>query len=375
VARGGGNCGLPVDGQQASQQGSGGAGGSSGSACTHPFFPPAPTVKNQGGTITFTGAVHKVFLTEGDGGRPLGLDLDSTCTCPEAQTCLPSGPSMDNKFYCDDPEGRDASSVRLFKTSGLVTKGDINKFYSDSAHKGRWGFLVRVSDYNGKADDDQVTVTVIGAAGFPGLGEPKWDGTDKWDVSSASFEEEPKGKPNPNKPKHFDKNAYVTNFRIVASLPETDITLAGSAERITFRLKSSGMVARIATDTSCRFVLREGLIVGRFGAKEAFAALASYRDAKGNAICTNAAFYGVVRDAVCNSLDILKEAGSPTQACDAVSFAVGFETDAADTGMIVPAPMGGSKCMPATTDPANDCCDCPFGFMLKKDGTCRCEKL
>ncbi len=367
----------------------GGSGGSSPGVCKPLTYPAPPSVKNAGGDITFIGAVHKVFLTHDADGGPLGLDLDQACTCfgddtfdfaKSNATCVPSSSSQEpkNHWYCDTPtdKGVDDSTTQIFLALGLLLgKLDIDGFYSQTATQGNWGLLLQVSDYDGKADDDQVTVAIIGSPGFAIVGgPPKWDGSDSWPVSSTSFGVDATKKPDLTKPLFVDKNAYVSNHQLVASMPETRVELAAVNSRVKFQFTGGGALATIDTDAQGKFVLRKGLLTARAGAKEMFQAVASYRDSNGNGMCTDSPFYTTIKSTLCDRLDILKTIGSkPTSACDAISFAIGFETDPAKLGMpVVPAPDK-PVCL-KNNDPANDCCECPFGMVLKMDGSCACVK-
>jgi len=334
----------------------GGSGGQDGGVCAHAGIPQPPSVQDAGGDLEVVTAVHKVFMLEDAQGGPLGLDLDKTCSCQgEGPTCQAETRSVDNGFYCDLEGGRDNAMRRLFIGLGnSIGKPDLGAFYSDAAHLGHWSLLLKMWGYNGQADDDQVSLAAITTASF-GMGPPAWDGSDVWPVSTDAFESDGKGGVDLSKPLHVDHLAYVAGGVVVANLPETEITFAGTNNRMVLRTTGGLLVARL-TEAAAGWAMRDGLITARLGIEELFAAIGSFRDNAGKPLCTDSIFYPTGKALFCTAPDILKGLGSPALPCDAVSMAIGFESDPAIIGMAIMQPPPAESC-PAETDPTFDNCD------------------
>ncbi len=351
-----------VDGELATGGGGSGSGGSSAGGCDPAGFPAPPKEKELGGTVEFVAAVHSIHLTEFPDRTTVGVDLDGTCTCEldAGSTCAPSEHSVQAKSYCDGERGRDnALGGFLKQASALLTKIPIDEFYSEQAHKGYWGLVLKVRGYNGEANDDQVTLALIGTHQF-GVVPPKWDGTDTWPASSTSFEKNAQGEVDPEKPLYLDTEAYVTNNVLVASLPETHIDLAGIESRIAIRATGGGILARIAKDER-GWRLDKGLVTGRLGHKEVMEMVASYRSDSGEPLCTDDAFYCAAKLAFCDGLDILKGLGNAAQPCDAISFAIGFFAEPASIGNVLEPKPATANCAPGTSPELDSCfeTECP----------------
>ncbi len=336
--------------------GGGGSGGQDAGVCAHTGIPQPPSVQDAGGDLEVVTAVHKAFMLEDANGGPLGLDLDKTCTCQgEGPTCQAEEKSVENGFYCDLEAGRDNAMRRLFVGLGnSIGQPDLGAFYSEAAHLGQWSLLLQVSGYNGQPDDDQVSLAAITTASF-GMGFPVWDGSDVWPVSAAAFESDGKGGVDISKPLHVDHLAYVAGGVVIANLPETEIVFAGTKNRLTLRATGGLFMARLV-ETAGGWSLRDGLIAGRLGIDELFAAFGSFRDNAGKPLCTDSIFYPTGKALFCTAPDILKGLGSPGLPCDAVSIAIGFEADPAILGLPVVQPPPADNC-PAETDPTFDNCD------------------
>ncbi|MBI4951254.1 MAG: hypothetical protein HY908_04420 [Myxococcales bacterium] len=325
----------------------GGAG--NGPTCGSAEYPPPPSLSDAGGDVSFVVAVRRVLLTRQVDGGALGVDLDSRCTCQgEDSTCVVPG----DGGACDFPGGRDNATAGLFGTlQTLLQQGDIGTFYSAQAEQGKWSLLMRVRNYNGDSDDDQVELAWYVADGYYPIDTqvPKWDGTDSWIVSSDSVTAS-----DVNQPTYVDPYAYVTNHMLVASLPASALVLAGTLSRIRFALTGGGVLARIVP-SGTSFALREGIVAARIAESDLFAAVSSYRDDNGLPLCTDGLFYATAKSIVCNGRDILSGLGGPSMPCDALSLAVGFESDPAELGPVLPTAPPATLCPPGT-DPATDTC-------------------
>lgn len=347
--------------------GGGGAGGEVVDAgdCGHATYPNPPSGTTSDGNEDFIVALRSIDWGE-DAEVPPGLDLDGKCSCcceGEASSCL------EPKTICDFPQGIDNAAAGLFKFIGGALENFSSAFFSSSSELGAWSIVFRVRGYNGEVDDDQVELDWYMSSGTrdaAGVRIPaKWDGTDTWGIMPDSLEAPDGGVPNNalgvdgNAPKFVDPNAYVSNGTLVASMPSTDIRLAGSINTILLRLTGAYLVARIETEPGGgAHVLRDGLIVGKWKLADLFLALSSYRDADGSAFCTDNSLYKIGKPTLCKNADTFSGSTTPTTPCDAVSIGIAFQSHPAAFGVVVAPPAELPGC-PPETDPANDTCTTP----------------
>ena len=74
-------------------------------------------------------------------------------------------------------------------------------------------------------------------------------------------------------------------------------------------------------------------------------------------ICKDNPLYGPIKSVLCNFPDITSSVTGAAAPCDALSFGMGFEAEAAQLGIVVePDPDTGPTC-PPEQDPAGDTCD------------------
>ncbi|MSP26504.1 MAG: hypothetical protein EXR75_15425 [Myxococcales bacterium] len=345
--------------------GSGGAGGTTSSStatgpadgCEHASYPSRPAGRDLGGATEFISAVRTIHFAVMPDGTPVGVDLDQMCSCFEdaPSTCAPTKNSLQVKSYCDTAGGRDNAVGRLLKqASALLTTIEIDEFYSQQAELGYWGQLVRVSGYNGAADDDQVTVALIGTGQF-GINPPNWDGNDAWPVSSQAFEDDGKGMPDLTKPRYLDVAAYVSDHVLVASIPDTKLELAGQQSRVALQSSGGGIMATLEK-SALGWNIKAGVITGRMGDEQVFEMIASYRNNEGEPLCTDDAFYCAAKNAFCDGLDISADGvGNPAQPCNALSFGVGFTAVSAKLGAVV-IPAATTQFCPPGKDTSIDSC-------------------
>src|SRR5581483_9709741 len=169
----------------------GGDAGTDASTCSHVTPPGPPSVKNAGGNIDFVTAVHAIGLGEQSGSPPIGFDLDRYCTC---EGDPPSCQSPKKATTCDEKGGIDDAAVLIVKGLQVAYGGSSSfgsTYFSNKADAGYWSLLIRVRNYNGMMDDDQVEVDLYPAAGSPATTPanmpPQWNGTDEWPVTTSSL--------------------------------------------------------------------------------------------------------------------------------------------------------------------------------------------
>lgn len=343
--------------------------------CPHASAPPPPSVSGAGGDVELVVALRSIDMGEDaapDAG-PIGLDLDRVCTCQgEGPSCTPRVP--DAGAPCDTEGGRDNAAQKIFRllVSAFGADSFGSAYYSQFAEQGAWSVLLRVRGYSGEPDDDRVRFDWYISTDY-GLGNnggaPVWGGEDTWPVSSSALNPVQDGGTvldsgaySLEDPRYTDPNAYVSGGVLVAALPETRLTLAGDPSTMSLTVSGGFITARIEPmpGVGDGWVLRDGMLVGRWTVSEVFRSIGSFRDDDGLPYCTSGVFYQVGKNQICSSADMLDKPGSPTALCDSISFGVRFETYPARLGAILDPPAPTSGC-PGPTDPSNDSCPEPAG--------------
>jgi hypothetical protein len=278
----------------------------------------------------------------------VGFDLDGQCTCPGKTGCLE--PAWAKADHCDDPDGRDNGSGNSFAAINQAFGAVISSVQlSDQAYKGNWSVLVKLSDYNGGDDDDQVEVALYTTPGTGGV-DPKWDGMDVWPVADISLAD----KVSLDQPINKDSKAYVTNRVLVAHLSSATVTFQGSGVHLQIDLSAVVFSATLEAKDTGAVELGSGTLSGSWPEPALFQSLSGLRVNNGMKLCRGDTYYNPVKKALCDEFD-LSSTGAPDAACDALSFSVGFEASPAMLGMpqALTPPSGGCD---AAKDPAMDTC-------------------
>ena len=211
------------------------------SVCVHASVPVRPTTPDGPNTASLVFAFDAVrFDTdEQDGGlpKPLGLDLDTTCTCDdpklEPESCVP--PDAGLKRPCDGPDGRDNAAGPLLSAASVAGKGAGPAAFQKKIESGTFNVLMTLDGWNGLPDDPSVLVGmqlsngIEGTQSDAGAPRPRFDGTDVWTVSPTSVlggvelaGTDCRLKPATCIPVRVDTSAYVKDGTIVAHLDLLD---------------------------------------------------------------------------------------------------------------------------------------------------------
>jgi hypothetical protein len=316
--------------------------------CTPATWPANPQTASAGTTPTnFVVALHHVyFSTAPDGGTAaFGYDLDGKCTTnPATASCK----SVNN--VTDLPNGVDDESITLMNTLiSLANTLSDNAINADIA-SGSFDILIRLLSYNGATDVPLSKGMQIAVQASPGIvdgGAPKFDGTDKWNVSIDDALNPTSTYP----AAALVKNAYVANGTLVMDLGGTMAIhvvlpaglISGPMALILHQPKITAKLVKNGNGWN----LTDGLIVGRWATRDILANVASLTISNGS-LCdySGGSIFDVVTQKVCGDTDIA--AAGPddkTATCDAVSVAVAFDGVAADVPSDpVPFPTSATPC-------------------------------
>jgi hypothetical protein len=372
-----------------SSSGTGGTGGtgtagSGGAGACQSVVPPGPPAASDPGpdTVDFVAAIRAVDFGETDlaDGPRIGYDLDNLCTCSPT---VPNGP-VDGQSCnvpswaterCDGPGGRDNAVAQLFELAAAFDQTFDSAAQSLAADQGQWSLLVRVRQYNGMANDDHVLVSLHPSPGLdndpclPVNSQPHWDGSDQWPVDSMSLHGSAGGTGvggcgaagpgaegyDIDDPVFFDDNGYVNDGVLVAALPRAGLVFSGNDSAIEMNLVAGYLTATIGGSSSSGWVLTNGLLVGRWKLSDFFLTVRTMTSG-GQPLCTDNNVYQMLKTAVCTFPDIHSELSPPTEPCDAMSFAMGFEAEPAQLGFVFVGDVVDIDPCPSATDPANDTC-------------------
>jgi len=359
--------------------GAGGGGGAGNGACVPHRWPDPPLADDPSSeSLEFVAAVRTVDMGDeapdlDSVGPKIGYDLDQVCTGEgDGSSCLiPNGTALAD--FKDGPGGIDNRAAKLFASAKAFSDKIGSLRYSEGAENGNWSILVRVSGYNGTANDASVTVAIFPSPGIhalsciPDSAKPAWDGSDVWPVDSSGLEKGAgpgsDGGTGPcgtgvtgftyDQPKFQDTHAYVSKGVLVANLPTAALVFTSGSSGTAVKLTAGFVTAEVVKGAN-GYGLTKGVLTGRWKATDMFAAV-SHVVASAQSVCTDSPIYQAVKLAVCNSRDIAGTLGGPTTPCDALSLALSFEASPAKMGLVFPSKALVSNC-PKATDPAVDNC-------------------
>ncbi|MBX3210996.1 MAG: hypothetical protein KF850_03100 [Labilithrix sp.] len=288
----------------------------------------------------YTMAVRTLRL----GGAPGdGFDLDHACTCfgegrAGQPSCVPPEEAIVPEA-CDDDGGVD-NAIRSWLTRTIPTLGQTlsDEINMDIAC-GRRTLVFSLQDYNGEADDPEVTVHAFASFGIheasdaqapecpPGL-RSKWDGKDKWSVDKDLIQLQ-------NLPTGTGFVGYVRNHTLVVdSRKQKDLSVPmPGVGNPSIEVRYPVLRATLIREGD-GWGLADGIIGGRIS-QQALPSLARMKIIAGGAgvpACTLGASWDQFRDSFCNYSDLRTNPAEDFKdlPCDALSFVVSFTASPAE---------------------------------------------
>jgi hypothetical protein len=323
---------------------------------------PTPPDGNGGageGNIEFLNAVRALRLgaTVDAATTPVpSYDLDGVCTCPGAGSCTPLANA---KVACDDDGGADNAGGQL--AVDLTALAGSSPDITAAIATGAYGLLLKVTGYNGSADDARVALSIFlsnGSAGSELEGgtptTPKFDGNDEWTIDPSSVNGA-KGPPYTPKLELSDLNAYVTGGVLVAS-----VSFPVRIGSLIIELAAGRLTGRIVQDPA-GYHIEDGVLIGRWPAAKLLTSLAVIEDPvreqqiPNAGVCGDSGLYPSLKKQICDTLDI---AAVPAQdsigaACSAVAISMRFSSSMARFGALYMAPPKVPRDCPSNW--ADDC--------------------
>lgn len=290
-----------------------------------------------GGSVLF--AVKSLDLgIDPNGDRP-GFDLDHVVTTdPATSSCIVSdaGSSSNSQreYLTDRPSGIDNAGFLLMDTLGKSVWTFSPTSINDRLVDGRFGFVLQIDDWNGKSDDDSVTVFLFPAIGY-------WRPLDDGGLAAAG---EDGGPPRtrsdllmPDKrfqyggSSSFDGKAWVRDGKLVARFGELKLPIRSSNEELLafdISLHDGWITATLTAAGADGATLEDGIITGRvIGAELLGQIRLLFDDAISNDyVCRGSSVGLLAADVVCRARDIRASHCDDRKSlpCDAISFGARF---------------------------------------------------
>jgi hypothetical protein len=319
---------------------------------------PAPT--SDADLAPFYLALSTLDLGErGPDGKPnpnvwqtQGFDLDGVCTnsptcnsgdsipvsCKNPGTAIP----FDGDYCRDNTFGRFAYQAAVVPE--VAKKYGLNADnFNCSLCIGSYNFIVRISQYNGKATDAQVRVDLYPSPGLESV--LPWDcRSDDWKTHPCFTPDMPwkvqedvlKGPRNGNElpdSKIATLDAYVRNGYLISALPnDTLFWFPGRnaiATAFPLRMQSSLFTGKLVRSQEGTWTVEDGMIAGRSKGTDI---VKGFRQI---GLCESDPSYSLISSFVNTNLDITASGVvDPNVPCDSLSFGIGFTAKQAKPGKL-----------------------------------------
>ena len=293
-------------------------------------------------------AVRDLAMVVGDKDT-VGYDLDGVCTCDSRPGSAragasPCAPRRAGDRLCDAVGGRDNAGAAILQNRLPQRPGaSFDVGYQRAAEDGLSGFLLSLSEYDGRADDPQVRVEAFDSPGLdpplpcegtaPDAGQnafgaprPSWNGCDAWRVGE-SFKQGGVGRAG-------TREAWVSGGKLYARFPTLRLRVA-SAYVTFFDVRVEARIVPGSPGNPER--LTNGVFAGATRANDLLVAFGELRTGvDGGPLCLTPAFASLVED-TCTNLDLTLrtvDERSAVTACDAASIVLSFGATIARQGSV-----------------------------------------
>ena len=289
--------------------------------------------------------------------QDLGLDLDGVCTssptCPADSpdvSCQPtkSAVAYDGNYCRDNTFGKlEVTAANIAEVGGKYGLND--DAFNCALCTGAYNFVIRITDYNGQANDDKVRIDLYPS---PGLENPL-----PWNCKSADWRAHPcftadlpwlirdTAVAAPYAPpaalpdaKLADPNAYVRDGYLVGQLPANVLfwfpSIAGRkndvATAFPLTMTSGVILGKIKKAADGTWSVEDGTIAGRALYTEV---LKGFRLI---GFCDTDPNYSLMQNFLESNLDILGDGKvDPKRTCDAISVGISFTAGQATAGKTI----------------------------------------
>ena len=310
--------------------------------CPEDFPPSRPAMddpSDAGDDVSVIVALHTIDII-GNGGPPsgVGYDIDNVWTCCDggahggAESCTP--PSTGSMHYCDENGGIDNNGGALLSSFATLDPAQFSTAsISQRLEQGVYSILLLIQQYNGTANDEQVTGAIFASPGVVGDAGAMWNGKDSWTIDQNYI-----ASTNPLVPVYFDTNAFVANGVLVMRPPNFPFTL-GTSSTGSFTVSLTAMVvtAKVTPAGDGTYRMTNGVLAGRWNVSDLLNAIQAVTY-QGQPICRGGIIYeSLIKPQICQYADIMTDPMRDLTGtkCDGLSLAAGFTADPALMGPVV----------------------------------------
>ena len=278
----------------------------------------------------------------------LGFDLDGLCTgsetCPEDPglnfACKTQGAVPPDGRYCrDNSFGKlEGEAVGL---GGGKDFGLSNDGFNCALCRGDYNFLIKISDYNGQANDSNVRIDLYPSPGIetkPGWAcnlntaegawkaNECWTADSKWTIQTKSFEGSIPATGDRPAAVLNDPSAYVRDGYVVGQLPADALFwFPGESAARAFPLKiQAGVFTGRIEQQDGAWAIEDGTIAGRSKVTDM---VDSFQQI---GVCDGHPLFSGINLFLTTGADVLANGSvSPEANCDALSIGIGFRAEQA----------------------------------------------
>lgn len=302
------------------------------------------------------GSTNRAGERTPDAWADFGFDLDGLCTnsstCPgrEEIGCRRAGPAVP----FDGQLCRDNTFARLQPVLATVPElgnefGLNQEVFNCALWRGSYNTLIRISEYNGQANDAHVRVDFYASPGIQDAlswtcpaddfreAYPPWRSSRKWGIDQSWLSGSIGAPGTLPDSRYADADAYVRGGYLVAQVPEGSpqgFLGDGAPYRgFMYKVRRGSFVARLAQGQDNTWSLDDGLMAGRILKEDL---LQGFREA---GFCGSGGletFYSNMLTYIDEDADVLASGKvDPNADCDAMSYAIGFKARQATPGSAV----------------------------------------
>lgn len=313
--------------------------------CTQLGIPTLPTTDASGDNGT---PVYIAFKTFDTGGAVVGLNLDRTCspTLATGSCTVPNEGESDYETYARDfpgTNGLDNSSYRLLNKSLAAVPAFTGDAINQRLHDGEFGYLLRISRWNGLPNDDDVLVEVFPALGIADdpdssspqpTGTPHFDANDVW-VRDNRFQQMGAL----GLAAYASSIAFVQEGRLIARFPMVvlPITIPHDSKPFDITIREGYLAGDLTNDGPDNYKITNGIVAGRWSTFDLLnqIRLINFNDEEAGVnnvvLCTPGTgfgYYALFKGPACQGRDIRAAQMDDNKGlpCDALSAGMSFET-------------------------------------------------
>ncbi len=304
------------------------------------------------------GSQNTNFQSDLNAWEDIGFDLDGVCTnsptCGTNDPIVSCKPTLSEVAY-DGNYCRDNTFGRLEVQASTIQEVGGKYGLNDDAFNcalciGAYNFVIKISHYNGGANDDSVRLDAYPSPGLETIlpwscQDPNWRAHPcftadmPWLIRDTAVTADAGG---PSLPDAViaDSNAYVKDGYLVATLPANTLfwfphnaTIdAGVATAFPLKFTQGIMVGKITKGQDGTWTLDDGTIAGRASESD----IISGFNLIGFCATTDPTNYNLMESFLHGKLDILTSGQTdPNTTCDGISVGIAFTARQATAGNLV----------------------------------------